>query len=362
MSTWYSDDKVSGSRDPEWNGRGYGTINTYAEVIRENYYNPATGVSYTNGYRYKVTMTDVDVKRRTPYLEIRALGSETGGYYPTSVRISASDGNNGCSVKANEYKQLAETLDAAGYLFAYIGYSFTGTDIEVNFEKCKYNVSYNLAGGTGTSYTQEAEFNNSITLHSAPTRYGYTFAGWRCNRNGGLYGANADYYPNDWVGSGSLMNEIQMTAEWTPKTYTVSYNANKPSGASSGVTGSMASDTFSYDTPKALRQNAFSLTGWSFVCWNTSPTGNGTSYSDNQNVKNIGDGNNVTLYAQWKPNTYSLTFNNQYAVTAGTPLIYETYDTNWHNTANTAISKITVPQKTGMKFNGYFGGTSGTVF
>ena len=55
--------------------------------------------------------------------------------------------DNGCNVKANEYKQLEETLDANDKLFAYIGYSFTGTEMEVKFDQYKFNVAYDLNGG-----------------------------------------------------------------------------------------------------------------------------------------------------------------------------------------------------------------------
>lgn len=74
---------------------------------------------------------------------------------------------------------------------------------------------------------------------------------------------------------------------------TVSYNSNDGSG-------SMDSQTFyPYDGESVtIKANGFTRSGYSFVNWNTSREGNGTSYSAGSTYK----GNGMTLYAQWKIN------------------------------------------------------------
>ena len=86
--------------------------------------------------------------------------------------------------------------------------------------------------------------------------------------------------------------------------YTISYNANKGSG-------SMSSDTISYDATYKLKKNEFTRTGYSFKGWATNADGTGSTYSNEQEVKNLStkNGDNVTLYAQWTPNSYYLDLN-----------------------------------------------------
>ena len=329
IQSYFSDDKISQSSLPNWNGRGYGTINIYSE---------GSGFTY-NGkscYRYKVEMVDVDVKNKTPYIYIRASGNANEGYYPVSARITAYNDDNGCNVKANEYKQLEETLDASNRLFAYIGYSFTGTEMEVKFDRYQFDVSYDLNGGTGTSSTQSGYFSSTqsgVKLHSAPSKTGYTFNNWICNRDNKAHAAGSNYYPNDWS-TGHLRNQITMTADYTAKPYYVSYDPNKPSNASSNVTGSMSGKTeFRYDKPQNLSDNKYKLTGWTFTGWNTKPDGSGKSYTNGQEVTNLNDGNDVTLYAQWTANVYRVNFDKA-AGENGTNYMYEKYDNGFYSDEN----------------------------
>lgn len=74
----------------------------------------------------------------------------------------------------------------------------------------------------------------------------------------------------------------------------VSYSSN-------GGSGSMDSQTFYPDDGEsvAIKANSFSRSGYSFVNWNTSPDGSGTSYSPG--AKYSGSAT-INLYAQWNYN------------------------------------------------------------
>ena len=93
---------------------------------------------------------------------------------------------------------------------------------------------------------------------------------------------------------------------FVPNTYKVSYNAN-------GGSGSMGKQSAVYDTAFNLNANKFTRTGYTFAGWNTKADGSGTAYTAAQKVKNLTDtnGGTVTLYAQWTPNTYTVTLNHQ---------------------------------------------------
>lgn len=213
----------------------------------------------------------------------------------------------------------------------------------------KYTVSYDANGGTGAPGNQTKTYGTNLTLSSQkPTKTGYLFDYWNGSDGktyapGAAFGTNAD---------------TKMTAHWTAITYYVSYNSNKPSKASSNPTGIMLNSEHKYLPASALRENTYSLKGWSFEKWNSKADGSGTNYADKAYVSKLTTTNKATvpMYAQWKPNVYTLIFDEQYATTSGTPLIYEKYDHNWYKdkTAKTSISSITIPQKIGMKFNGYY--------
>ena len=73
-------------------------------------------------------------------------------------------------------------------------------------------------------------------------------------------------------------------------------------------TGTMTNQTMTYDKTEALKANTFTKVGYTFKGWNTNSSGTGTSYSDRQSVKNLTTGSSVTLYAQWQPITYKVSF------------------------------------------------------
>lgn len=75
--------------------------------------------------------------------------------------------------------------------------------------------------------------------------------------------------------------------------YTVSYNSN-------GGSGSMDSQSFYPDDGESvtIKTNGFTRSGYSFVSWNTSSDGKGTTYSPGAKFS----GNGLSLFAQWKIN------------------------------------------------------------
>lgn len=218
-----------------------------------------------------------------------------------------------------------------------------------------YTVSYNANGGTGAPGNQIKTYGYVLTLSSQkPTRTGYIFNYWDGSDGG-------TYYPGSSFGTDA---DTVLTAHWTPITYYVSYNKNKPGKASHDVSGIMTNSKHAYDNgisgngySNCLSSNQFSLKGWSFKNWNTKADGTGVSYSNNSNIKNLTEKNGevVTLYAQWEPNIYMLLFEDEDATTPGSLMIYEKYDHGWYNDQDTKnkITNITIPKKVGMEFKGY---------
>mgnify|MGYP004460485397 CR=1 FL=1 len=175
--------------------------------------------------------------------------------------------------------------------------------------------------------------DSSVELPT-PTMTGYTFDGW---------------YTSDGTKVSQTFTPTaptELTAHWTPITYTVSYNGN---GATSGET---ASSSHTYDVAKALTANGFkreftvtfdynysgstattATATAAFNGWAKTETG-AVEYSDGASVTNLSstDGDTVILYAIWT----------DVAVKFPTPT-REGYDfSGWFNEAGQKVEETTV--------------------
>jgi len=137
------------------------------------------------------------------------------------------------------------------------------------------------------------------------TRTGYTFGGWTLEKTGGK-----EITSTSTVG---VADDHTLYAQWTPYTYTVKYDNNvDPENTSiTQPTGSTSDSPHTYDVPKALTNNGFSRTGYTFIGWNTQADGKGDSYVNGEVVTNLSSDKNgvVTLYAQWGVKSYVLRYN-----------------------------------------------------
>ena len=162
-----------------------------------------------------------------------------------------------------------------------------------------YTVSFDNNGGTGTMANQTFTYNQAQTLTANTfTRTGYTFNGWNTKSDGsGDSYANSQSVKNLASTNGAT---ITLYAQWKIQTFTVVFDKN-------GGTGTMASQTFTYNQAQTLTANTFTRTGYTFNGWNTKSDGSGNSYTDKQSITLTAAG--LTLYAQWKANTYTVAFN-----------------------------------------------------
>ena len=95
-----------------------------------------------------------------------------------------------------------------------------------------------------------------------------------------------------------------------------------------------------YTKTKRMNQYLFLPTappvkkGYSFQNWNTASNGSGTAYAPGQNYTRDQDGGTVTLYAQWKPITYTVTYKGNGATGGSTANSTHTYNVAKALTAN----------------------------
>jgi len=156
-----------------------------------------------------------------------------------------------------------------------------------------YTVSFDAAGGSLDETSKNVTFDTVYGTLPTPVRIGYTFAGW-------CYGTET--VDNNTVVA--VAGNHTLVATWVANTYTVVYDGNE------NTSGTTASSTHTYDTEATLNANGYNRIGYSFAGWNTHADGSGISYANNETILNLisEDGGSITLYAQWKNATFTVTF------------------------------------------------------
>ena len=179
------------------------------------------------------------------------------------------------------------------------------------WEPITYKLFFDANGGdSGATDPQEITFDEPFKLNkNGYTRVGYKFLGWAETKD-----ATAIDYTDEQEISKNLESvqdaEHKFYAVWSPLTYTVSYDRNV-NISDGGDSKKMYDKTYTYDKPESLSANVWSRVGYTFMYWCTSADGNGPHYENMQTCPNIVDPNvtkNVTLYAIWRPNIYTVIF------------------------------------------------------
>ncbi|MBQ7718184.1 MAG: InlB B-repeat-containing protein [Clostridia bacterium] len=203
--------------------------------------------------------------------EIKVIWSLTGNSYSTKL-------------DSGSY-----TANIAAVNSRFVNFTFSD-NISFTVKKT-YSISYNANGGSNAPTTQTKVHDNAITLSSVkPTRTGYSFKNWNTNSSGTgtSYASGASYTAN---------SAATLYAQWTPKTYTVTFDAN---GGSTPTARKSVTYNSTYGTlPSPTR------TGYTFKGWFTAKSG-GTQITSSTTVT-ITDAQ--TLYAQWTVNTYTNSVN-----------------------------------------------------
>ncbi len=163
--------------------------------------------------------------------------------------------------------------------------------ISASWNVINYTITYNLNGGSGNNPTSYNIDTTTFTLTN-PTKTGYTFNGWT--------GSNGSSPQTSVTISKGSQGDKTYTANWTAKSYTITYNCN-------GGSGSTASSSHTYDVAKNLSNNgcykiAEGTNGMIYYMagWSTSSSATAATYTNGQSVTNINNGSNTTLYAVWK--------------------------------------------------------------
>ena len=168
--------------------------------------------------------------------------------------------------------------------------------------------------------------------------------------------SKGEVIPDNAVWKG--LENLALFAHWSANSYTVHFEKNDNDSGSTRATGSMSDVAFTYDKSETLPANGFSRTGYYFDGWNESAdgtAGNGRNYPDRAAVKNLTLIPNglVTLHAQWKPCSYTLTFNyNRPGNATGT--LRDSDEASRTVTFDAGIGRLPEPKLTGWTFEGWY--------
>ena len=238
------------------------------------------------------------------------------------------------------------------------GYTFKGwanlpekmpaNDITVTaiWEANEYTVNYDANGGEGSVEAQTFTYEDTVTLReNAFTKTGYHFIGWALSEDGEAI------YAGGQNGVSALTAEagatITLYAVWEKNTYTVVFDKNDAE-----ATGTMASQSFTYDEVQNLTALGFSKVGYTFTGWNTAADGSGTEYADKAEIINLtsAEFGTVTLYAQWTINLYTVTF--KFFDVSGNEITVTREDV----AHGTAFNALTLPSSAEGFINTYYNG------
>ena len=172
--------------------------------------------------------------------------------------------------------------------------SYTGAiTLTATWEQNPYKITWNVNEGdelTGEGYTVEAFYGNPITAPSDPTRRGYTFGGW--------YTDGSNFAENTKFTDGGAMPDHNVTfyAKWTAIPYKITYELD----GGTNVSGNPAQ--YTVETGK-IKLVAPTKMGYAFEGW----------YSDAERTDRVaeiaaGSTGDVTLYAKWTINQYTVTW------------------------------------------------------
>ena len=157
----------------------------------------------------------------------------------------------------------------------------------------EYTVTYVYHGADGAAdeQTKPVVYDSAYGALPAPTRTGYTFAGWHFDETGDSAEVTADTVVR-------TAEDHELHAHWTANQYSVTFDPNNGDyldGENETVQVSFTYDDTYAAMPTPVRKG-YSFQGW----FDTFKETGGTEYKPTDTVKITND--ELTLYARWSVN------------------------------------------------------------
>ncbi len=259
------------------------------------------------------------------------IGNSTSSVTVNFVISNDNEHNQGLSSTDNNLKD--------DIIISYLGHSnnlsFCSRESTHKEEECRKYVliylDYNYPHKeTESLISSDQVVGEPLDLPQELTSEGYNFLGWYNSKTGG------NEVENNKIAALSDEN-LTIYAHWEPNTYRVSFNAN------GGINPDPEYLDLVYDT-KYGDLATTTRRGYTFVGWYM-----GTSASSQQVTKDayVKTALNHTLYAHWRPNVYTVTFDKNGGDHDPNPATKEvTYDA--------AYGQLATIERTGYDFLGWY--------
>ncbi len=192
-----------------------------------------------------------------------------------------------------------------------------------------YQVNYNANGGTCEIAVNRMQYMSEYVYLPVATKYGYEFTGWYTESGTRINVGDIN----------NVIGDITLYAQWTPATINVTLDPC--SGTVSSSTASVKYNDYYTNLPTPTR------TGYTFAGWYTAASG-GSKVDGSTKVTTTSA---HTLYAQWKANTYTVSYN----ANGGNVVSTASKDVTYDGTYGT----LPTPTRTGYTFAGWYTKSSG---
>jgi uncharacterized repeat protein (TIGR02543 family) len=184
----------------------------------------------------------------------------------------------------------------------------------------QYTVSFNVDGGSAIA-SQTINYNDRAVEPTAPTKTGYTFAGWYTDNT---FSALYDFT------NMPIVDHTTIYAKWNINSYTVSFDVDGGSAVAPIVTN--------YNTTIA-EPIAPTRTGYTFAGWYKE-----AGFTSEWNFATDKVTEDTTIYVKWTINQYTVTFNPN----GGSSVASKVTD------YNTMITEPMPPTRAGYSFGGWY--------
>ena len=190
-------------------------------------------------------------------------------------------------------------------------------ELKADWEPNEYTITFDANGGKNTAdETKIVKFDSKVGTMPTPVRQYYDFVGWYTEPNGGTqYTADSIY---------DIDSDVTLYAHWDICYYTITFIVGDKKFVEKAPQGTMVNIP---NTDKV---------GYTFTGWFTAAKGGELITDFNYTTQ--------TVYAQWTPNKYKLTFDAD-----GGTVKPDTKEVTYDD----LYGELPVPTKTGYTFNGW---------
>ena len=236
---------------------------------------------------------DEQTRQEFTYTEKKALAAHSFARTAYSFDGWAVEADGAVKyLEGEEVSRLSGLRNGEVHLYA----KWTPVEYRILYENMKDLAGEDLANAQDNpeSFTIE---NNQITLHDPAPRKGYTFGGWYTDpaltqKAEGMLTLNSWH---DWI----------FYAKWTANPYVIIFDSCL------GESVPTETQLMTYDKAANLRLMAdmvrFTKPGYTFLGWAVTKDGD-VAYIDGDKVNNLAEQGSITLYAVWKLNVFSITY------------------------------------------------------